>query len=48
MNCCSAENPAGKFFDKEARKWAKKYRKKGLEKEKLDIYDSSLKTIEIF
>lgn len=32
MNCCSSESPAGKFFDKEAKKWAKKYRKKGLEK----------------
>ncbi|MCH8306422.1 MAG: hypothetical protein IIB94_15015 [Candidatus Marinimicrobia bacterium] len=32
MNCCSAENPAGKFFDKESKKFAKKYRKKGLEK----------------
>lgn len=32
MNCCSSENPAGKFFDKEAKRWAKKYRKKGVEK----------------
>lgn len=32
MNCCCSANPAGKFFDKEAKKWAKKYRKKGLEK----------------
>ena len=31
MNCCS-ENPAGKFFDKESKKFIKKYRKKGLEK----------------
>ena len=32
MNCCCSANPAAKFFDKEAKKWAKKYRKKGLEK----------------
>ena len=32
MNCCSNKSPAGKFFDKESRKFAKKYRKKGLEK----------------
>ena len=32
MNCCCSENPAGKFFDKESKKFAKKYRKKGLEK----------------
>ena len=32
MNCCISETPAGKFFDKESKKFAKKYRKKGLEK----------------
>jgi len=32
MNCCYSENPAGKFFDKEVKKWVKKYRKKGIEK----------------
>jgi len=31
MNCCS-KNPAAKFFDKESKKFSKKYRKKGLEK----------------
>ena len=31
MNCCS-NNPTGEFFDKESKKFAKKYRKKGLEK----------------
>jgi len=31
MNCCS-DNPAGEFFDKESKKFIKKYRKKGLEK----------------
>ena len=32
MNCCSSNNAAGEFFDKESKKFAKKYRKKGLEK----------------
>lgn len=32
MNCCSSDNPTGKFFDKESKKFEKKYRKKGLEK----------------
>ncbi len=31
MNCC-CDNPAGQFFDKESKKFSKKYRKKGLEK----------------
>jgi len=31
MNCCS-DNPASQFFDKESKKFIKKYRKKGLEK----------------
>ena len=31
MNCCP-DNPAAKFFDKESKKFSKKYRKKGLEK----------------
>ena len=32
MNCCSSNDPTGEFFDKESKKFEKKYRKKGLEK----------------